>query len=485
MCGDFLLYRQGTAFDQYPVRRGPLEHGVDYIVQCRGIGQRGRGERRPPPATSAADAPARRPAPVSAAMRSGLISKPGDLEAAPEQVARYIPRPSVPARSRLPYGSYSILPIVVGDARSVRPFRREFREAQRSAGFSHTPRATDSVNLLQPAWCGPCRAPCRADYVLVTSTMLQSAARGESMKPGVCTCAAIAHTLIHAPSALAHHSFAGEFDRGNPGELTGVISEVRWRNPHVVYVLSTRLADGSTAEWALQTHNIVTLRELDWDASTLAEGDRVTVSGSLGHGGARKMSLDRVVFADGTVLNPAGGELATAYRLTEITARGRRRLRCPNERLPDRHHRCVGQPLPVPVDRRRSAAETDTLHRRRPQDPRIHQGVAGPQQDLHVGRPAADIRSAAINGNRRRGSLLPVRIRGGQPGPPGLDGRPGRAPRRTAKLHGLFAGALGGATGSSSRRRISCPAGSMAPDCPCRAAPVPASWKPIRSAPTG
>ena len=112
------------------------------------------------------------------------------------------------------------------------------------------------------------------------------------------TCIAIAAS----PPALAHHSFAAEFDANATAELKGTIAQVWWNNPHVRYRLETTTKDGATEEWELQASSITALQALGWNASTLKAGDAVTVSGQLGRDGAKKLYVRNIVRADGTKL---------------------------------------------------------------------------------------------------------------------------------------------------------------------------------------
>jgi hypothetical protein len=112
------------------------------------------------------------------------------------------------------------------------------------------------------------------------------------------TCIAIAAS----PRALAHHSFAAEFDANATGELKGEIAQVWWNNPHVRYRLKTTTKDGATEEWELQASSITALQALGWNAGTLKAGDAVTVSGQLGRDGAKKLYVRSIVRADGTKL---------------------------------------------------------------------------------------------------------------------------------------------------------------------------------------
>jgi len=118
----------------------------------------------------------------------------------------------------------------------------------------------------------------------------------------------------------AHHGFAFEFDLQQQGSVSGVVTDVRFNNPHVVYMLEVETTDGGTDEWLVRTHNVGVMRGLGWDSETIQVGDRIEAFGSLGRGGTKRISLDSVVLADGSVQTPRGGEYSDAYTTDEVNA---------------------------------------------------------------------------------------------------------------------------------------------------------------------
>src|SRR5688572_13018462 len=55
-----------------------------------------------------------------------------------------------------------------------------------------------------------------------------------------------------AAPALAHHSFAAEFEADKTAELSGKIVQVWWNNPHIRYRLQVTRDGGATEDWELQ-----------------------------------------------------------------------------------------------------------------------------------------------------------------------------------------------------------------------------------------
>jgi hypothetical protein len=76
------------------------------------------------------------------------------------------------------------------------------------------------------------------------------------------------HTL------LAHHS-AAMFDDAKVIELTGVVKEMQWANPHIWIQLVVD-ENGAKKEWSLEGGSPNTLSRRGWRSTTFKPGDVVT-----------------------------------------------------------------------------------------------------------------------------------------------------------------------------------------------------------------
>jgi hypothetical protein len=118
--------------------------------------------------------------------------------------------------------------------------------------------------------------------------------------------------------ALAHHSFAAEFDDKQPIKLTGTLTKVEWMNPHIWYYLEVKNADGTVTTWALSGGAPGQLQRRGVTKNLLVLGSVVNVEGFRAKDGSTNGFGSRVTYPDGrNVLTanaqdrqaaPAGGQ---------------------------------------------------------------------------------------------------------------------------------------------------------------------------------
>ena len=90
--------------------------------------------------------------------------------------------------------------------------------------------------------------------------------------------------------ALAHHSFAAEFDSDKPVTLSGTITKVEFQNPHIYFYIDVKEPDGSVVNYAVEGGTPNQLRRQGWGKDSLKIGETITVQGFM----ARKAGVHTI-----------------------------------------------------------------------------------------------------------------------------------------------------------------------------------------------
>jgi hypothetical protein len=105
--------------------------------------------------------------------------------------------------------------------------------------------------------------------------------------------------LISAAPAVAHHSFAAEYDRAKPISFKGKVTKVEWMNPHIYFYVDVADANGKVINYAVEGGAPNGLYRSGWRKDSLKAGDMVSVDGWRAKDGSNTVNAGSVILPDG------------------------------------------------------------------------------------------------------------------------------------------------------------------------------------------
>ena len=119
--------------------------------------------------------------------------------------------------------------------------------------------------------------------------------------------AALAVGLCWATApALAHHSFAAEFDASKEVTLKGTLTKLEWVNPHGWLHIDVKGPDGKVESWAVEAGGAAALMRAGVRRTDFTLGVELTVQGYLAKNDTKTVAGREVKTADGRNFFVAG-----------------------------------------------------------------------------------------------------------------------------------------------------------------------------------
>jgi len=104
--------------------------------------------------------------------------------------------------------------------------------------------------------------------------------------------------LVGVP-AIAHHSFAAEFDASKAVRLTGALTKIEWTNPHSYFYIDVKDEKGAVVNGGCEGAAPGALSRRGFKKGDIKLGDTLIVDGYRAKDGSHLIDARRVTLPDG------------------------------------------------------------------------------------------------------------------------------------------------------------------------------------------
>jgi len=110
---------------------------------------------------------------------------------------------------------------------------------------------------------------------------------------------------VMAGSAWAHHNMSALYDFNDRVTLTGTLTKVDWRNPHIELIVDTKGSGDQVATWSFEgpPPSFFRVRNINRSDVEAAVGKTVTAEASRARDGSRAGLLRVMTLPDGKVVS--------------------------------------------------------------------------------------------------------------------------------------------------------------------------------------
>lgn len=109
--------------------------------------------------------------------------------------------------------------------------------------------------------------------------------------------------LAAALPAVAHHSFAAEFDGTKAVRLRGTLSKMEWTNPHSYFYIDVKDDKGNVVTWGCEAASPGALSRRGFKRGDVKLGDMLIVDGYLAKDHSHLIDARRVTLPDGRIVS--------------------------------------------------------------------------------------------------------------------------------------------------------------------------------------